>query len=103
MLHLSLNLTSLLHTCDTYNFDYLQHITFRFYLIDFQLNTDFPSQFCGFFTVKSPSVTQRSVSYENAFKKSKNPSPLFFSCKTIGSNNSFTLIESISGFKDSEV
>ena len=34
-----------------------------------------------FFTVKSPSVTQRSVSQENAFNK------------TIGSNNSFTLIE----------
>ena len=28
--------------------------------------------------VKSPSVTQRSVSQENAFKKSKNPSPFFF-------------------------
>ena len=63
--------------CDTYNFDYLQHSTFRFNLIDFQLNTDFPSQFCVF-TVKSPSVTQRSVSQENAFKKSKNPSPFFF-------------------------
>ena len=37
-----------------------------------------------FFTVKSPTVTQRSVSQENAFKKSKNPSP--FLRKTIGSN-----------------
>ena len=88
-------------------------------LIDFQLNTDFPSQF-SFFTVKSPSVTQRSVSQENAFKTSKNPSLfcfcflfcfvclfcfvlfsfLFFLflfvclfCRPIGSNNSFTLIE----------
>ena len=77
--------------CDSYNWDYLQHSTFRFNLIDFQLNTDFPSQFAGFFTVKSPSVTQRSVSQENAFKKSKNPSPFFR--KTVGSNNSFTLIE----------
>ena len=38
----------LLHTCDTYNCDYLQHSTFRFNLIDFQLNTDFPFQFCIF-------------------------------------------------------
>ena len=53
--------------CDTYNCDYLQHSTFCFNLIDFQLNTDFLSQFC-IFTVKSPSVTQRSVSKENAFK-----------------------------------
>ena len=49
--------------------DYLKHNTFRFNLIDFQLNADFPSQFCVF-TVKSPSVTQRSVSQENAYKKS---------------------------------
>ena len=28
-----------------YNCDYLKHSTFRFNLIDFQLNTDFPSQF----------------------------------------------------------
>ena len=34
--------------CNTYNCEYLQHSTFRFNLIDFQLNTDFPSQFCGF-------------------------------------------------------
>ena len=55
--------------CDTYNGDYLQHNTFRFNLIDFQLNTDFPSQFCVF-TVKSPTVTQRSISQENAYEKS---------------------------------
>ena len=55
--------------CDTYNCDYPKHSTFRFNFIDFQLNTDFPSQFAGFFTVKSPSVTQRSVSQENAYKK----------------------------------
>ena len=34
---------------NTYNCDYLQHSTFRFNLIDFQLNTDFPSQFCVFY------------------------------------------------------
>ena len=53
--------------CDTYNFDYLKHNTLRFNLIDFQLNTDFPSQFCVF-PAKSPN--QRSVSQENAYKKS---------------------------------
>ena len=53
--------------CETFDCDYLKHITFRFNLIDFQLNKDFPPQFCGFFTVKLPSVTQRSVSQENAY------------------------------------
>ena len=56
--------------CDTYNYDYLKHSTFRFNFIDFQLYIDFPFQFCIFFTVKSPTVTQRSVSQENAYKKS---------------------------------
>ena len=63
----------LLYMCDTYTCGYLKHSTFRFNLIDFQLNTDFPSQFCGLFTVKSPSVTQRSVSQENAYKKELKP------------------------------
>ena len=74
--------------CDTYY--YLTHTTFRFGLIDFQLNIDFTSQFYIFYR-KSYNVTQRSVSKENAFKKSKNLSP--FLRKTIGSNKSFTLIE----------
>ena len=55
--------------CDTYTCGYLKHSTFRFNLFNFQLNTDFPSNF-AFFTVKSPSVAQRSVSQENAYKKS---------------------------------
>ena len=56
-----------------------------------------------FLTVKSPSVTQRSVSQENAFKENKNPSPFFFFfCKTIDSNGSFILIESIQVFKISK-
>ena len=76
--------------CDTHNCDYLKHSTFHWTLIDFRFHTDFPSQFC-IFTVKSPSVTQRSVSQENAYKKSQNPSP--FLHKIIGSDNSFTLIE----------
>ena len=35
--------------CDTYNFDYLQHSTFRFNLINFQLNTDFTPNFAFFY------------------------------------------------------
>ena len=42
-------LNFLLHVCDTYNCDYLQYSTFRFNLINFQLNTDFPSQFYAFY------------------------------------------------------
>ena len=47
--HWSSNLKILLHMCDTYNCDYLQHSTFLSNFIDFQLNTDFPSQFCVFY------------------------------------------------------
>ena len=54
----SKHLNILLHICETYNCDYLKNITFRFYLIDFQLNTDFPFQILCF-DIKSPSVTQR--------------------------------------------
>ena len=57
-------------------YDYLRHTTFGFYLIDFQLNAEFFSQLC-IFTIKSPSVTQRSVSQGSAFKKSKNLLPFF--------------------------
>ena len=51
--------------CDTYNCDYLKHRTFRFNLIVFQLDTDFPSQFCVF-TVKSPNLhfCDKSISYQ---------------------------------------
>ena len=49
LLNWSLNLKILLHMCNTYNCDYLKHSTFRFNIIDFQLNTDFPSQFCVFY------------------------------------------------------
>ena len=82
--------------CATYNCDYLPHTRFlRFCLIIFRLNTDFPFQFCVF-TVKSPNVTQRSDFQDKAFKKSKNLLPFFR--KTIGSNNSFSLIENIIRF-----
>ena len=56
--------------CDTYNYHYQKHNTFRFNFIDFQLYIDFPFPILRFFTVKSPSVIQRSVSQENAYKKS---------------------------------
>ena len=55
--------------CDTYNCDYLKHNTFRFNLIVFSVRYRFPPNF-AVFTVKSSSVTQRSVSQENAYKKS---------------------------------
>ena len=67
-----------------------EHSKFRFFQINLKLNIDFHSQFCVS-SAKLPSVPQRSVSQENAFKKSKNPS--LFLAKTIGSNISFTLIE----------
>ena len=76
---------------DTYNGDYLKYSTFSFQLNRFSVKYRFPSPNFAFFTAKSPSDTQRSVSQENAYKKSKNPSP--FLHKTIGSDNSFTLIE----------
>ena len=47
-------------------------------------------------SAKSPSVTQRSVSQENASKKSKHPS--LFLRKTKGSNTSFTPMKTILGF-----
>ena len=40
---------SFAYVCDIYNCDYLQHSTFRFNLIDFQLNRDFPFQFRIFY------------------------------------------------------
>ena len=48
LLNWSSNLKILLHMCDTYNCDYLKHSTFRFNLVHFPLNKDFPSQFCVF-------------------------------------------------------
>ena len=81
-----------------YDCDYLQYTTFCFYLINFSVKYRFPFPILCFLPKKSPNVTQGLVSQENAFKKSKNLLPFFFFCKTIGSNNSFTLIETISEF-----
>ena len=49
LLNWSSNLKILLPMFDKYNCDYLKHSTFRFNLINIQLNTDFPSQFCVFY------------------------------------------------------
>ena len=73
--------------CDTYNCDYLQHSAFCFNSIDFQLNTDFPSQFYLFNRKINQRYTQRSVSQENAFKKSKNLSLFFFPAKVLAQIN----------------
>ena len=96
LLNWSSNLKILLHVCDTYNCDYLKHSTFCFNLVDFQLSTDFPSQFGVFYRKITYRVTQRLVSQENAYKKSKTRRP--FLHKTVGSGNSFTLIENNSRF-----
>ena len=49
---------------DTYYCDYLPHTTFHFYITDFRVNTEF-----AFFTIKSPNITQGSVSQEHAYKR----------------------------------
>ena len=43
LIKIQINIKVLSHICDTYYFDYLTLTTFHLYLIDFQLNTDFPS------------------------------------------------------------
>ena len=78
--------------CGTYNCDYVQHSTFRFNLLNrFSVKYIFPFPTFVFFTVKSTHVTQISVSQKMVLKKSKNPSSFFH--KTIGLNNTFSLIE----------
>ena len=88
-----MNLKIRLHTCYSYNYEYLPLSRFSFYQIDFKLNTDLPSKF-RIFSAESRSVAQRSVSKENAFNNGKHP-PF---CKTKGSNtligNNFRLLNS---------
>ena len=85
LLNLSSNLRIILHTRYSYNCSYILHSKFCFNRVKF-----FPFPICVF-SAKSPNITQRLVSQETAFKKSKHPP---FLHKTMGSNNSFTLIES---------
>ena len=57
---------------DTYNCDYLQHSAFLLQLNRFSVKDmwiSLPS--FAFFTVKSPSVTQKSVSQEMLLKRAK--------------------------------
>ena len=56
------------------NCDYLKCTIFNFYFMDFQIDIQVTLPNIVFFTVKSPSVTQRSVSQEHNFGKSKTPS-----------------------------
>ena len=56
--------------CDTYNYDYLKYSTFRFNFISIFSYIQISLSNFAFFTVKSPSVTQRPVSQENAYKES---------------------------------
>ena len=70
---------------DTYNCDYLPHTIFGFYLTNFQIS---PSQFWGFFGVKSLNVTPKLVSQKMLLKTAK---LVGFSLQNYSSNNSFTL------------
>ena len=72
----------------------LHHISFL--SNQYSVKYRFPFQILRF-SVKSSSVTQRSVSQENAFKKSKRPFVfVFFEQNTMGLNISFNL-KTISG------
>ena len=63
--------------CDTYNCDYLQHSAFCFNLIGFQLDTDFPSQFCEF-TVKNHLVLLKDRFLKKMLLKRAKTCCLFF-------------------------
>ena len=68
----------LLYKYDTYNCDYLPHTIFRFYLTDLQNKYIFLFPILRFLPQKLPTVTQRSVSQENVFRKSKKTIDFFF-------------------------
>ena len=61
-----------------YNCDYFLHTIIRFYLIDFQLNKDFLSQFCVFYRKITYRYAQRPASQENALKRAKTCRFFFF-------------------------
>ena len=67
------------------------HTTFRFHLIDFQLNTDFPSQLCGVLPQNHPALLKDWFLKKMLIKRAKTRRLVLR--KTIGSNNSFTLLE----------
>ena len=87
-----LNLESnVLYIYDTYNWDYLPHTTFHFYFIHFQLKYRFPYPSLRFYGKITKRYSKIGFS-RKCLKKMQKPVALFH--KTIGSNNSFTLIES---------
>ena len=90
-------------THQTYTCNNFPRTIFRFHRLEFQLNTYFPSQICGF-TEKKYQVTQRSVSQENALNK-KEQKPVGFSPQNYTFMYIFTLIKNnfCSGFKDTEI
>ena len=76
--------------------DYLPHSKFRIYQIEFQLNTDFPSQFCVFLAQNHLTLLKDRLLKKMVLKRA-NTRRLFI-IKTIDLNHSFTLIENNSGF-----
>ena len=76
--------------CDTYNCDYLKHITLRLNLIDFQLSSDFRFPILRFLP-QNHLASLKDRFLKKMLIKRANPSP--FLHKTIGLDNSFTLIE----------
>ena len=78
----------------THNCDYLPHTAFLFYLIDCQLNTDFPSNFAFFKIV----LLLKDRYLKKMFLKTKLEQFFFFFRKTIDSHKSFSLIEKMSDF-----
>ena len=58
--------------CNMIHCDYLPQTTFRFHLIDFQLNTDFPSQFCDFYRKITSRYSKIGISRKCFLKEQKN-------------------------------
>ena len=76
--------------CDPYDCDQSQHTTFCFYLIDFQLNTDF-LPILRYYRKITIALLKDQFLKKMLLKRAKIGA--FFYGRTIGSNNSFTLIE----------
>ena len=64
---------------DTYICDYLLHITFRFYSINFQLDKDFPSRCCIFYRKITKRYSKIGISRKWFLKRAK--TCRFFCCK----------------------
>ena len=85
-----------LHICDTYNCDYLQHTTLILFLINrFLVKYRFPFPILRFLPLNHVALPKDQFLKKMLLKRAK---PVSFFHKTIGSNNSFTLIENNSRF-----